>query len=68
MGNKDKEPQNSGEGATGEGAESEDKTRVSKAKRTLEIKRIRYRIKLENRDLLILDISLENPQGWKASV
>ena len=31
------------------------------------MERIRDRINLESKDLLILDISLENPQGWRAS-
>ena len=34
-------------------------------KRTKVMERIRDRIILEHKDLLILVISLENPQGWR---
>ena len=37
------------------------------AKGTEEMERTGDRINLESKDLLILDISLENPQGWRAS-
>ena len=38
-----------------------------KTKRTEEMERSQHRINLEGRDLQDLEISLENPQGWKAS-
>ena len=44
-----------------------DRTRVRTAKRTEVMERIGDRIKLEHKDLLILVISLENPQGWRTS-
>ena len=45
-----------------------DKTIVEKAKRTTRMERSGHRTKLEIRDLPILNISLESPQGWKVSV
>ena len=42
-----------------------DRTKVGKAKRTEEIEMRGYRINLESKDLLILDISLENPPGME---
>ena len=45
-----------------------DLPRAGKAKRTEVMERTGHRINLENRDLQILDISLENPQGWRTSV
>ena len=44
-----------------------DRTRARTAKRTEVIERIRDRINLEYKDLLILIINLENPQGWRTN-
>ena len=44
-----------------------DRTKARTTKRTEVMKRIRDRIILEHKDLLILVISLENPQGWRIS-
>ena len=44
-----------------------DRTRVRKAERREEMERTRHRVNLESKDLLILDIILENPQGWRGS-
>ena len=44
-----------------------DRTRARAIKRTEVMERIRDRIILEIKDLLILVINLENPQGWKES-
>ena len=44
-----------------------DRTRVRTTKRTEVMERIRDRINLEHKDLLILVISLENPQGLGTS-
>ena len=44
-----------------------DRTKVGKGKRTEEMERTRHRINLESRDLLILVIILESPQGWRTS-
>ena len=44
-----------------------DRTRARTAKRTEVMERIRDRIKQQHKDLLILVISLENPQGWRIS-
>ena len=41
---------------------------MRKTKRTEEMERSGHRINLENKDLIILDTSLENPQGWRAGV
>ena len=41
-----------------------DRTRARTAKRTEVMERIGDRINLEHKDLLILVISLENPQGY----
>ena len=41
--------------------------KMGKAERTEEMERSGQRINLESRDLLILDIILENPQGWRES-
>ena len=43
------------------------RTRARATKRTKVMEGIRDRIILEHKDLLILVISLENPQGWKIS-
>ena len=45
-----------------------DRTRARATKRTEVMERIRNRIILEHKDLLILVVSLENPQGWRISV
>ena len=42
-----------------------DRTRSRATKRTEVMERIRNRIILEHKDLLILVINLENPQGWR---
>ena len=44
-----------------------DRTRARATKRTEVMERIRDKIILEYKDLLILDINLENPQGWRES-
>ena len=44
-----------------------DRTRARATKRTEVMERIRDRIILEHKDLPILVISLENPQGWRIS-
>ena len=44
-----------------------DKTRVGKARRTEVMERTKQRINLENRDPQDLDISLENPSGWRTT-
>ena len=44
-----------------------DKTKAEAIKRTEVMERIRDRIILEHKDLLILVISLENPQEWRTS-
>ena len=44
-----------------------DRTRPRATKRTEVMERIRDRIILEHKDLLILVIHLENPQGWRES-
>ena len=44
-----------------------DRTRARTAKRTEVMEGIEDRINLEHKDLLILVISLENPQGWRIS-
>ena len=44
-----------------------DRTRPRATKRTEVMERIRDRIILEHKDLLILVINLENPQGWRES-
>ena len=41
--------------------------KAKNSKKNREMERSRDRINLESKDLLILDISLENPQGWRAS-
>ena len=43
------------------------RTSEEKSRRTVKMERIRHRINLESRDLQTLDISLENPQGWRTS-
>ena len=44
-----------------------DRTRPRATNRTEVIERIRDRIILEHKDLPILVIHLENPQGWRES-
>ena len=44
-----------------------DRTRARAANQNELVERIRNRIILEHRDLLILVINLQNPQGWKES-
>ena len=44
-----------------------DRTRARATKRTEVMERIRDRIILEHKNLLILVINLENPQGWRES-
>ena len=44
-----------------------DRTRARTTKRTEVMERIRDRINLEHKDLLVLVINLENPQGWRIS-
>ena len=44
-----------------------DRTRARATKQNEVMKRIRDRIILEHKDLLILVINLENPQGWRES-
>ena len=44
-----------------------DRARARATKRTEVMERIRDRIILEHKDLLILVINLEKPQGWKES-
>ena len=44
-----------------------DRTRARATKQNEVMERIRDRIILEHKDLLIVVISLENPQGWKES-
>ena len=44
-----------------------DKTKARTAKRTEVMERIRDRTNLKHKDLLILVIILENPQGWRTS-
>ena len=44
-----------------------DRTMARATKRTELMERIRDRIILEYKDLLILVINLENPQGWSKS-
>ena len=44
-----------------------DRTKARTVKRTEVMERIRDRIILEHKDLLILVINQENPQGWRKS-
>ena len=44
-----------------------DRTRPRATKRSEVSERIRDRIILEHKDLLILVINIENPQGWRES-
>ena len=44
-----------------------DRTRAKATNQNELVERIRDRIILEHKDLLILVINLENPQGWKES-
>ena len=44
-----------------------DRTRARATNQNELVERIRDRIILEHKDLLILVINLENPQGWKES-
>ena len=44
-----------------------DRARARATKRTEVMERIRDRIILEHKDLLIIVINLENPQGWRES-